>query len=189
MMTIRVLTLFSLLLLAGGCRAPHTGPLRLARGAVFSLRGPAAGPVFFASQEVRITLPDGQEETLLTAVENDHHRMSVVASTPFGQTLFTVQITPETTRVDPRLPLPPGLDLRLVPALVQLANWPLDDLFTGLGPGLELVDEGAVRILRHRGKVLLRLTREGSAPPFRTVTLELPGQKVRAQIRTIEDAP
>lgn len=184
-MSLRPLILIPLLLLPGGCQPSHNGPIRLARGAFFSLRDPAAGPDFFSCQEVRFTLPDGQEETLITAVENDRHRMSVVASTPLGQTLFTVQITSEATRVDPRLPLPPWLDLRLVPAFVQLANWPLDDLRSGLGPGLELFEEGPVRTLRHRGRILLRLAREGSAAPFETVILELPAQKVHAQITTL----
>lgn len=171
------------------CRAPQTGPVRLDRGATFNLRPVGSGPAFFASQQVVFTQADGTEETFLTTVEHTPERLSLVASTPFGQTLFTVQMDAQGTRIDPRLPLPAWLDLRLLPTLVQLANWPLEEVRRGLGKGLALQETGSDRTLLKGTEVLLRLHREGDTAPYRAVELEIPRQKVRVRITTLEDTP
>ena len=178
-----------LLLLIPGCRVPTTGPVRLARGVPFVLRAPEAGPKFFASQEVVFHPPGGGAETLLTAVENDGKRLSIVASTPVGLTLFTVQVQGGAATVDARVPLPARLDPRLLPALVQLANWPLEDLRLGLEAGALLQDAGPVRTLSRKGRVVLTLTRDGQAPPFRSVAVAIPALGITLDIRTLEEAP
>lgn len=188
-MNVRI-TGVALVLLGGiACRPPKTGPVYLERGVPFTLRAPSAGPAFFSSQQVVFTSAEGQDETLLTTVENTADRLNMVVSTPFGQTLCIVQVTPTGTQVDPRLPLPSWLDLRLLPALVQLANWPLEDLRTGLGTGLELKEEGRSRLLLRKGEIVMRLTFEGAAAPWKTVDVELPQRKVRTRITTLEEAP
>jgi hypothetical protein len=169
------------------CRPPQSGPVHLDRRASLRLRAPKAGPRLFATQQVVFRMPDGQEETLLTTVENDGARLGIVASTPLGQTLFVIQVEEGGTRVDARVPLPRFLDPRLLPALVQLANWPLEDLRAGLGSGMELRDEGPVRKLLGKGRLVLSLTREGDRPPFRSVLMELPVQGIQARITTLED--
>jgi hypothetical protein len=176
-----------LMLLAGACRPPQQGPVRLARGVAFTLRSPETGPRFFASQEVVIHQPDGGVQTLLTTVENDGRRLSIVAATPLGMTLFSCQIQGGATGVDVRVPLPSRFDPRLLPALIQLAQWPLEDLRQGLGPGLELSDAGAVRTLRRQGQVILSITRQ--APDARTLQVLIPAAGITMDIRTLEDAP
>lgn len=175
------------LLLLAGCRAPHTGPVRLERGAPFTLCPPGAGPAFFATQEVVFTPAQGEPETFLTTVESTPERLSLVASTPFGQTLFTVQVGRDGVQVDRRVPLPAWLDLRLLPALVQLAHWPVAALQAGLGRGLTLEEAGPLRTLRKGSRVLLELRREGPGLPCRQVDLRLPERGVQVRITTLEE--
>lgn len=177
--------LFALGLL--GCRPPANGPLYLGRGVPFVLRAPADGPRLFSTQSVRFMMPDGSEELLVTSVENTPERMSIVASTPMGQTLFTIQLQQGAVTVDKRIPLPQMFDPRLLPALIQLANWPLEDLRKGLDPGTTLEEAGELRELRRKGRTVLTLRREGQAPNFKTVTLDLPAASIRAIITTLED--
>lgn len=181
--------LLCLAMLAGlfGCRPPASGPLYLDRGVPFALREPGAGPAFFSTQEVRFFMADGSQETLVTTVENDASRLSIVASTPMGQTLFTVQVQGGQVAVDKRIPLPQVFDPRLLPALIQLANWPLDEVRKGLDAGATLEETGGVRTLRRKGRISLTLQREGAAPPYSKVTLELPAASLRAVITTLED--
>lgn len=177
--------LFALLLV--GCRPPATGPLLLGRGVPFALRAPADGPAFFSTQEVRFLMPDGSEELLVTTVENDAERMSIVASTPMGQTLFTIQVHQGTVVIDKRIPLPQRFDPRLLPALIQLASWPLEEARKGLGPGATLEETGEVRELRRKGRTVLTLRREGPAPLFTKITLDIPAASLRAIITTLEE--
>jgi len=186
MRLLRLLPLIGLLL-AGGCKPPTDGPLWLGRGVPFVLRGPAEGPKFFASQEVLFHLPNGQEEQLVTSVENDGSRLSIVASTPMGLTLFTLQLQQGAVTLDKRVPLPRLFDPRLLPALIQLSDWPLEDLRKGLRPDATLEDEGQVRVLRRKGKTILTLKREGDAPPYRKTFLEIPSVSISAVITTLED--
>ncbi|MCE1229694.1 MAG: DUF3261 domain-containing protein [Firmicutes bacterium] len=176
---------FALLLAA--CRPPAHGPVYLARGVPFALREPRSGPTFFASQEVRFQFPDGREETLLTTVENTSEHLSLVASAPMGQTLFIVRLQGGEALVEKRVPLPSLFDPRLVLALVQLANWPLEEARRGLDESLSLQETGQVRELRRRDKTLLILQREGPAPPYAKVTLELPPQSLKATITTLDE--
>ncbi len=182
----RFLPLLGLLLL-GGCRNPASGPLLLGRGVPFVLRAPAEGPRRFTTQEVRFRMPDGTEELLVTSVENDGERMSIVASTPMGQTLFTVLLRQGVVTLDARVPLPKAFDPRLLPALIQFSDWPLEELRKGLRPDASLEDEGDVRILRRKGKTVLTLRREGTAPPYRRTTLQIPSASVSAVITSLED--
>jgi len=186
MKLLRLWPLLALSLLAA-CRPPSSGPLWLSRGVPFELRAPANGPRFFSSQEVVFHLPDGHEEQLITSVENDGEHLSIVASTPMGLTLFTLQLKAGKVTVDERVPLPKVFDPRLLPALVQLSDWPLEDLRRGLRADASLEDEGNVRTLRRKGKVILTLKREGTAPPYRKNVLEIPSVSVSAVITTLED--
>lgn len=170
-----------------GCRNPATGPLMLGRGVPFALRAPADGPAFFSTQDVRFLMPDGSEERLVTSVENTAERMSIVASTPMGQTLFTVQLQQGQVVVDKRIPLPDRFDPRLLPALIQLGSWPLEAVRKGLEPGTTLEETGDVRELRRKGRLVLTLRREGPAPKFKVVTLDIPAASIRAIITTLED--
>jgi hypothetical protein len=177
------------LLTAVACRPPTTGPVRLARGVDFTLRPAGEGPTFFASQEVVCHLPSGAEETVLTAVESDARGLALVVSSPLGMTLFTVRCQDGTTQVDARVPLPRLLDPRLLPALVQLANWPVEALRLGLGSATELTEEGSMRTLSHAGKPILTLAREGQKPPYTTVRVAVPDLGITLVISTLEATP
>jgi len=183
----RIFASLLVLCLLPGCRPSPGGPLYLARGVRFELRAPAGGPAFFQSQDVRFQLPGGQEEQLITAVENDAVHTSVVASSPLGLTLFTLQLKDGQVTLDQRVPLPDRFDPRLLPALIQLANWPLEDLQQGLSPGAVLEEEGALRTLRLKGKIVLTLKREGEVPPYGKVSLEIPAHGIRAEITTLQE--
>ena len=101
MKILRLIPLFGLLLL-GGCRTPSSGPIWLGRGVPFVLRPPSEGPKLFTTQEVIFQLPEGREERLLTSMENDSDRLSIVASSPMGQTLFTLQLRQGAVTLDAR---------------------------------------------------------------------------------------
>ncbi len=171
------------LLLLGGCRNPGSGPLMLGRGVSFVLRAPAEGPRLFSTREVLFRLPGGQEERLITSLENDGERLSIVCSSPMGMTLFIVQLRQGLVTVDARVPLPKALDPRLLPALIQLSEWPLEDLRRGLNPEASLDEEGPQRILRRKGKILLILKREGA----RRTTLEIPSVSMSAVITSLDE--
>jgi len=175
------LCLSCLLLL--GCHRPESGPLLLGRGVPFVLRAPANGPRLFTTQEVLFRLPNGSEERLLATLENDGERMNIVCSTPLGMTLFTLRLTQSSFNVDARVSLPKALDPRLLPALIQFAEWPLEDLRRGLAPDASLEEKDGVRILSRKGKLLLSLRREGA----RRITLDIPAASVSAVITTLED--
>ena len=171
----------------GGCAKPSSGTLLLGRGVPFVLRSPGEGPRLFSTQEVVFQLPGGREEILVTSLENDADHMSIVASTPMGQTLFTLQLRQGVVTLDARVPLPKKFDPRLLPALIQLSDWPLEEIRKGLKADASIEENGQLRILRRKGRTVLTLLREGKAPPYIKTTLEIPSASIRAVITTLED--
>jgi Protein of unknown function (DUF3261) len=181
------LTLFLLPILLMGCRQPDPGSVQLARQVPFRLCPPESAPDFFADQEVLFSLPDGGRETLIAAVENRGCALTLVASTPLGQTLFVVRVQSGAVTVDARVPLAERLDPRMLPALVQFALWPLEAVRAGLGPGVTCAEDGPRRTLLRKGKVVWSATRTGAAPPFQALLLENPGMGLTLRIRTLEE--
>lgn len=179
--------LLLLLLLLAGCRPPAGGDIYLAPRVPFRLCPPEAEPDFFATQEVDFLLPGGRREMLLAAVENKAGVLSLVVSTPMGQTLFTVRVQSGTATVDARVPLPGQLDPRLLPALVQFSLWPEQVLRAGLAPGLRLEQDGARRTLLRKDKVVWTVLREGEGPAYSGLTLKNPGLGITLRIRALEE--
>jgi hypothetical protein len=87
--------------------------------------------------------------------------------------------------VDSRIPIPGDLDPRVLPALVQFTLWPAESVRRGLGPGVELVEEGSRRSLVRKGKTVWTVTRSGEDPP-RTLVLENPGLHLSVHIRNLD---
>jgi len=154
----------------------------------YALRPADTGPRFFTTQDVLFRLPGGRTERFMTTVENDGSRFSIVASSPMGQTLFILKVKDGLVATDARVPLPAEFDPRLLPILIQLSDWPLEEARRGLEAGMELREEGPTRTLLRGGKSLLTLTREGSAPPYRTTELRCPSMGLEATITTLDDA-
>jgi hypothetical protein len=179
--------LLLLALLASGCRPPAADVVHLAPGTPFRLCPPEAAPDFFANQEVVFGTRAGRQEILLATIENRAGVLNLVASTPLGQTLFIVRVQSGAVTVDARVPLPDRLDPRLLPALVQFALWPAEAVRAGLDPGTRLEQDGPRRTLWRRGKVVWTVTREGEAPPFRSLLLEHPGLGLTLRIRTLDE--
>ena len=171
-------------LLLAGCRRPG---VYLAPGAPFRLCLPEDGPELFVTQEAEFLLPGGRRETALATLENHAGTLRLVASTPLGLTLFVVTVQGAAATVDARVPLPAALDPKLLAALVQFALWPADAVGRSLGPGTEFLEDGPRRSLLRHGKVLWRVTRDGAAPPFRSLLLENPALGLTVRIRTRED--
>jgi hypothetical protein len=178
MKCLRSLTLLVPLLL--GCRPPAT--VQVAPGVSFRFCPPEAAPDFFVNQEVVFTLPGGRRETVLAAIENQGGALRVVASTPLGQTLFTVRVQAGMALVDARVPLPGRLDARALPALVQFALWPEAAVRAALAAGTRMEQEGDRRTLLRKGQVVWSATRTGDG-----LVLEAPGMGVTLRIRTLED--
>jgi hypothetical protein len=153
----------------------------------FALRSAASGPRYFATQDVVFRLPGGEVQHLLTTVENDGATLTIVASSPLGQTLFILRTTEAGVAVDARVPLPKGFDPALLPTLVQLGDWPLEEVRRGLPPGMELQESGSRRTLLRRGRPFLELDREGQGPPWKVVTLRLPTLGMDATITTLDE--
>jgi hypothetical protein len=175
-----------LLLLLSGCGRPTSADLYVAPGVPFRLCRPEAEPDFFATQEVRFGLPGGRRELIIMAIENRGGVLNLVASTPMGQTLFSVRARAGAVTVDARVPLPGSLDPRLLPALVQFALWPAEAVAAGLGPGLRFEQDGNRRSILRHGQVVWTVTREGEPPAFASLVLENPAQGVTLHIRTLE---
>jgi len=167
-----------LLLALAGCRPPSFP---------YALRPAATGPVYFATQEVVFHLPGGDTQRVLTTVENDGKRLSIVASSPMGQTLFILASVNGEVTLDARVPLPRQFDPRILPILIQLCDWPLIEARKGLPPGAELLESGSVRTLTRKGKPFLILDRQGAAPPYRTISFKLPSMRLNADITTLDD--
>jgi len=176
-----------LALCGAGCRGPVPGEVYLAAGLPFRLCLPETGPEFFALQEITFGLPGGRRETVVAALENKGGTLSLVASSPLGQTLFTVQLRGRVVTVDARAPLPSGLDPALLPALVQFSLWPEAVLRAGLEPGVGLGQDGPRRTLLRQGRVVWSVTREGTEPPFQGLVLENPAMGLSVRIRTLEE--
>jgi hypothetical protein len=117
-------------------------------------------------------------------LENRGGTFSVVVSTPLGQTLFIVQVKGAEITVDARIPIPGDLDPRVLPALVQLVNWPAEAVRQGLGPGVDLVEEGPRRTLLRKGKPVWTVSRQGDL-----LVLDNPGLHLSVQIRNLEPGP
>ncbi|MDR3670401.1 MAG: DUF3261 domain-containing protein [Holophaga sp.] len=179
-------TLLLLVLSGAGCRRPVPGEVYLAPGVPFRLCLPETGPDFFALQEVTFSFAGGRRETTMAAVENKGGLLSLVVSTPLGQTLFTVQVRGRAVLVDARIPLPPRLDPALLPALVQFSLWPEAAVRDGLEPGISFRQEGPRRTLLRRGQAVWTVTREGAAAPFQSLALESPALGLTVRIRTVE---
>jgi hypothetical protein len=181
MRAFRPLALLLPLLLAG-CRGPADTGVHLAPGVTFRLCLPETGPDLFATQEMVMTFPGGRQETAIAAIENRGGVMSLVVSTPLGQTLFVVQDRGGAVTVDTRVPLPAGLDPRALAALVQFTLWPAEALRASLGPGLQLELDWARRTLLCRGRVVWTVNRKGEA-----MVLENPALGLTVRVRTLED--
>jgi hypothetical protein len=178
----RLLPVILLLSALPGCRGPVAGGVVVAPEVTFRLCLPETGPDFFALQEMAFTFPGGRRETAVAAIENKGGAMTLVVSSPLGQTLFTVQVRGRTALVDARVPLPSGLDPRLLPALVQFALWPEPVLRAGLEPGTTLEQDGPRRSLLYKGRVVWTVTRDGAG-----MVLENPAQGLTVRVRTLED--
>ena len=186
MRAFRPLALLLPLLLAG-CRGPADTRVRLAPGVTVRLCLPETGPDLFITQEMVMTFPGGRQETAIAAIENRGGVMSLVASTPLGQTLFVVQSRGGAVTVDTRVPLPAGIDPRALAALVQFALWPDAAVARSLGPGLSLRRDAAGRSLLRAGRVLWSVTWDGEAPPYRTLELRNPAMDLDLKIRTVPE--
>jgi hypothetical protein len=175
-----------LFLLLAGCQKPPIYNIYVAPGVPFRLCPPEAEPDFFATQEVVFGFPGGRRELVIAAIENQGGTLNLVASTPMGQTLFSVRVRSDTAAVDTRVPLPGGLDPRVLPALVQFALWPAEAVRASLGPGLRFEQDGTRRTLLRKDKVVWTVTREGAPPAFTRMVLENPALGLTLRIRTLE---
>jgi hypothetical protein len=188
MTRIRTLTLLlSLPLLLAGCRAPVYTEVYVAPGVPLRMCLPQEGPDLFVTQEVTFQFPGGRKETAMAVIENKGGIMSMVASTPMGQTLFIIRMRGSAVTVDTRIPIPGDLDPRVLPALVQFALWPAEAVNRNLAPGVRFEQDGSRRILLRNDKVVWSVTREGAAPPFKGLVLENPALGMTVRIRTVED--
>ena len=182
--TTPLLALFLLLFLAG-CGRPGE-EVYLAPGVPFRLRPPEDGPDLFVTQEVLFQLPGDRRETALTALENHAGVLTLVASTPMGQTLLTLRLAGPATTIDARIPIPGDLDPRALAGLVQFTLWPMASLRQGLtDPATEIREQDATRTLLKKGRIVWTASREGSAPPFKEVLLENPALHLAVRIRTL----
>jgi hypothetical protein len=187
MKQLRPLILLVLAFLSWGCRPPVVTDVYVAPGVPFRLCLPQDGPDLFVTQEVVFTFPGGRKETALAVIENKGGAMSMVASTPMGQTLFTVRVKGRAVAVDARIAIPGDLDPRVLPALVQFALWPSEVVRASLGPGVRFEEDGGRRTLLRKDKVVWTVDREGAAPPFKRLTLDNPALGMSVSIRTVED--
>ena len=176
-----------IVLLLAGCRPPVAPDVYVAPGVPFRLCPPRANRDFFVNQEVVFHFPGGRQETAIAVIENKGGTLSLVASTPMGQTLFIVRVKGAEVSVDARIPIPGDLDPRVLPALVEFALWPAEAVRASLGAGIRFEEDGPRRTLWRKDKVVWTVTREGEAPPFRRLVLENPALGMSVVIRTLAD--
>jgi hypothetical protein len=175
-----------LTLLLPACGARSGPEVYLAPGVPFLLRPPEDGPELFATQEVLFRMPGDRQETALAALENHAGVLTLVASTPMGQTLLTVRLQGPASTVDARIPIPGDLDPRALAGLVQFSLWPAASLRRGLtDPATEIQEQDATRTLLKKGRIIWTATREGAAPPYREVLLANPALQLSVRIRTL----
>lgn len=165
-----------LALLLAACQPAAPGCARLPGGGSYCLQ--SVGGPSFATLQQSVLSAGGQRLTLLTRIESDSHGLRFAGITPLGQTLLLVSWENGKLRAE----LPPALasriDPALLPALVQLATWPVAAIRAGLSPDLELVEDGQRRRLRRTGtggdEDLLDISWEGNLP-YQRLRIAAPG--------------
>lgn len=171
--------------LAAGC-ATHPECTRLPGGGGYCLQPTTDTPPFNLLQ--RTTLSFGERrETLLARIESDAAGLRFVALTPMGQTLFRLLWDNRNIVAD----LPPALAGRmepaLLPALVQIANWPAAAVRAGLQAGSRLAEQDGGREVRVGDDAVL-LTECLGGIPCRRLHLSAPAAGFVLDADTVPEA-
>lgn len=170
-----ILTAISgLALLLAACQPAPPGCARLPGGGSYCLQS-TDGPAFATLQQSLLSA-GSQRLTLLTRIESDSRSLRFAGITPLGQTLLNVSWENGALRADLPPALADRLDPALLPALVQLATWPVASVRAGLSADLELIDEPQRRRLRRPGSEedLLDISWEGNLP-YQRLRIAAPG--------------
>lgn len=188
MKPLRLLALLALTLNA--CTGSEGQCPSLPGGARYCLQA-APALRFSVLQQARLRFGE-QQMTLLTRVENDAAGMRFVGLTPLGQTLMSVSWENGALRAD----LPPALQGKLDPALllalIQIAQWPAEQVRAGLAPHWELREtpEGRRLHLTEHNDIMLDIAWEGRPTPSaiaKRITIQAPAAGFRLDVLRLEE--
>ncbi|HRE17921.1 MAG TPA: DUF3261 domain-containing protein [Rhodocyclaceae bacterium] len=179
----RILVLLPTLLsacLPGGDSCPT-----LPGGAPYCLQ---TAPQHFATLQKTSIRFGSQQLTLLTRVESDVKGLRFVGLTPFGQTIMSVSW--ENGRVHAELPpaLQGKLDPAVLLALIQIAQWPAEQVRAGLGPHWNMTETPNRRQLQlaTQDETMLDIRWEGS-PPYARLTISAPANGFQMEATRLDD--
>lgn len=181
----RVLTVILLFTLAA-CAELDPCCVALPGGGHYCLQSTAALAPFDAQQKVEASF-NGRRETLIVEIESDAAGLRFIGLTPFGHKLaqvsFNNRTVHSTAMPDKRL-APAAL-----PALLQIALWPLDAVRTGLSASLTLEETqgetGLSRRLLSGDDILLTVTRIGSTLPYSKLHLTIPAVGLELDVENL----
>lgn len=146
------------------------------------------GATAFATLQ-KTSIHYGQQQiTLLTRIESDDKGLRFVGLSPFGQTLMSVSWENGVLRAQ----LPPALQGKLDPAallaLIQIAQWPEDQVRAGLGPQWEMTATSNRRRLQLTGQnnTMLDISWNG-LPPYERLSIVAPGANFRMDATRLDE--
>ena len=180
------LALLALLALTA-CARPDPRCAVLPGGGRYCLQPTTAIAPFAAQQKVDAAI-DGRRETMIVDIETDANGMRVAVLTPFGHKLVEMgydnAVASASARPDPRL------DPALAMAMLQLALWPAEAVRAGLdegGEGVALEEGERQRRILSGGEVLMSVSWDGNAAPYRRLTIALPAARLTLEVETLFD--
>jgi len=97
---------------------------------------------------------DKEQLRLVGRLQLDDRGLVMVAFTPLGQRLFTIEYTPQGLVLDRSVALPETVDLIQVLGDLQLVYWPIADLEDAFGPDWVIQESDGGRRLLHRGRLV-----------------------------------
>lgn len=153
-------------------------------GPVYCLQATDGVPPFHVLQDIRIRRGD-LDERMIAQVEVDPGSMRLAGLTPMGQRIFD-------TRFDNRAATSDSIagdrfDPRVLLALVQLANWPLERVAQGFASEIRIEQTGFERRFLRGEEVFLEIARTGRAPHYSTIEIRIPMAELTVTIETIDE--
>ncbi|NLR76096.1 DUF3261 domain-containing protein [Leeia aquatica] len=145
-----------------------------------------AGPAMDADGLTQVAHGDDRFQ-LLSRLQVSGPRMQLAGVSPLGQTLLKVDWDNGQLSVWQLDALKGKLPPALLPALMQLAFWPVEQVRRGLSDGVQLVEDAGGRRLMQDGQDVLRIQWQGSHPPYSRLRFELPAAGVIVDTRQLEE--
>ncbi len=141
-------------------------------------------PEYTTEQTSTVTV-NGKTLHMITRIASGPAGLRVAGLSPLGQTLFQIEWSDSLLRAELAPAVKGRLDPTLLPALLQIATWPADDVRRGLCAGLELIESTDRRSIRSGQNDVLILSWTGARLPYEHMRIEIPAVGLRIDNRAL----